>query len=398
MGRSALCAVFLLSSVLVGSIEAATAEKHEKGEGFATVRAVALAEDVARTWPRFRFVQADQQGRVVVLRSDDLTLYSLSPGGKLLARGALEGSLEPPEGSEGIDSARLSPAGDVWVTYTPMKYLEVFRGEKSVQRVETKWLVSSIAAGDGPIVSVLPGAMDMVAPELPVLQSPPLVIRWDGKGWETWIPGTISDEPRKSGVGPMEQMRGQYGTLLLVAPNGQLWIADQYANRLRHFTASGELKDELRIASGEVTWAERSEEEYARLEKVGAKQGFAFDRKKVSSTIAKPVYRSLTLGRDGLIYLLAETQDGIALDRFDPLFPSYDRVLLRDLSLPVGPVNLVAGAHSLIVAPRLAREGLWEIPNEALLEADWRQVPDASINSTPIPVRQPNHPGEKGAP
>ncbi len=94
----------------------------------------------------------------------------------------------------------------------------------------------------------------------------------------------------------MEHMRGQYGTLLTVAPNGQLWIADRYAQRLRHFTASGELAESLRIDSGEVTWAERSEEDYARLGKIGSPAGVCL--------------RS------------------------------------REDSLPAGPVNLVAGAHS----------------------------------------------------
>lgn len=397
MFRSALCAA-LLSSSVVGSLEAATTEVPAKEKGFATVRALAVGDYAAQSWPRFQFVQADQQGRVVVLRSDDLTLYSLTSGGKLLPRGALEGALEPSKDGLGLDTARLSPAGDVWVTYSPMKYFEVFRGGRSVQRMESKWLISAVAAEDGPIVSVLPGAMDMPAPELPVLQSPPLVTRWDGKRWETWIQGAVSDEPRKSGVGPMEQMRGQYGTLLEVAPNGQLWVADRYANRLRHFTASGELKEEVRIGKGDVTWAERSEEEYKHLEKVGASQGFAFDRKKISATIAKPVYRAMTLGRDGSIYLLAETKDGVALDRFDPSYPSYDRVLLGELPLPVGPIHLVAGAHSLFVAPRQAREGLWEIPNETLLEADWQQVSEASVNGTPVPPRPNEQPTEKGAP
>ncbi|HEV7672650.1 MAG TPA: hypothetical protein VGS22_29370 [Thermoanaerobaculia bacterium] len=397
MKRFAVPVAFLIAGLLAHVSPASEKQEPEKAKGFATVRALAMADYSARTWPRFQFIQADQLGRVFVLRGDDLTLYSLSPTGKLLARGALEGGAEPPEAGQGIDSAALSPAGDVWVTYTPMKFLEVFRGGKSVQRVESKWLVSAIAADDGPVVSVLPGAMDMPAPELPVLEAPPLVNRWDGKRWNTWIEGAVSEEPRKPGAGPMEHMRGQYGTLLLVAPNGQLWMADRYANHLRHFTASGELKDEVRVGSGEVTWSARSEEDYARLEKAGAKEGFAVDRNKVSSTIAKSAYRAMTLGRDGLIYLLAETKDGIALDRFDPSYPTYDRVLLGDLPLPAGPIHLVAGAHSLLVAPRLAREGLWEIPNETLVEADWRQVLEASVNGTPIPLRPPNLP-EKGAP
>ncbi len=364
----------------------------KKQEGFARVQAIALPDNPATAWPGIQFVQADKQGRVFLLRGDTLELFALSPGSKLVPRGLLEGAEEQGEKGGWVDTAALSAAGDVWVTFMPPNQLEVFRGGKSALRLESKWLVSAVAAADGPVVGVLPGEFDRVTGEAPRLAAPPLIKAWDGKRWETLVDGAVPDGREATGASEMEWLRGQFGTLIALAPNGQLWVADRNAYRVRRFTASGLPKDELRVGSGEVGWSERSDEAFARLEKSSAAQGYSFDRTKVSSVVAKPLYRAMTVGRDGSVYLIAETNDGLALDRFDPTFPAYDRVLLAGVTLAPGRITLASGAHSLLLAPRLAKDGLWEIPEEALLEADWREVPDASVNGTPIPSRPPDPP------
>ncbi len=363
------------------------ATENTRGQGFAQVHAQALADNPATAWPEIQFVQADKQGRVYLLRGDTLDLYALTPGGRLVSRGKLEGEVPRAEG-DWVDAAALSAAGDVWVTFMPSDKLEVFRGGKSAVRLESKWMVSAVAADDGPVVGVLPAELDVVSAESPRLDAPPLVKKWDGKRWETLVEGEAPAEPGPASSG-IEHLRGQFGTLIALAPNGQLWVADRNAYRLRRFTASGVQKEDVRLGKGEVVWSQRTDEDFSRLEKSSAAQGFSFDRKKVSQVQAKPHYRTMTVGRDGLVYLIAETADGLALDRFDPSYPAYDRVLLAGVSLAPGRITLAAGAHSLFLAPRLAKDGLWEIPEEALREADWREVPDATVNGTPIPPREP---------
>ncbi|MEP7012832.1 MAG: hypothetical protein ABJC13_21120 [Acidobacteriota bacterium] len=388
----------------LGAVQASRAPKaveknaERKGaEGFAQLRALALPDNPATAWPGIQFIQADKQGRAYLLRGDTLDLFALTSAGRLVPRGQLEGAEAQDEKGGSVDTASLSPAGDVWVTYRTPNRLEVFRGGQSELRLESKWLVSSLAADDGPVVGVLPGELDLVTGEAPQLAAPPLIKKWDGKRWETLVDGAVPDERETTGASPMESLRGQFGTLIALAPNGQLWVADRNAYRLRRFTASGLLKDELRVGKGEVVWAERSEEDYAHLEKSSAAVGFTFDRKKVSPVVARPLYRAMTVGRDGLVYLICETNDGLALDRFDPSYPAYDRVLLAGVTLAPGRITLAAGAHSLILAPRLAKDGIWEVPEEALQDADWREVPEASVNGTPIPPREPK-PAPTGAP
>lgn len=360
-----------------------------KVEGFAPVRAEAVADNPATAWPGIQFVRADKQGRVTLLRGETLDLFALTSAGKLVSRGRLEGAEEQGQGNGWVKEAVLSPAGDVWVTLKGLNRLEIFRGGKSESRLDSKWLVSSIAAGDGPIVSVLPGELDLATGETLRLAVPPLIKEWDGKRWVTLTDGEDVGEQKTEGAAQGEWMRGRFGTLIAIAPNGQIWLADKNSHRLRRFTASGTLKDDLRVGDAEVAWSDRPEEDYERLEKLSAAEGFAFRRGNVSPVVAKPVYRALAVGRDGFVYLLAETKEGTALDRFDPSYPAYDRVLLNGLPLSAGQVTMAAGAHSLVLAPRMAKEGLWEIREEALADADWREVPDASVNGTPIPPREP---------
>ncbi len=387
-----LLAFGLASNLAAGEPPAASKVGEKKLEtkkesGFAQVRALALPDNPATLWPDIQFVQADKQGRVFLLRGDTLDLFALSPGGRLLARGQLEGAETRADSGAWVDAVALSAAGDTWVTLTGLERLEVFRGGKSALRLKSKWLVSSVAADDGPVVGVLPGELDLVAGEAARLAVPPMVQRWDGKRWETLVDGEVPSD-RRSGFG-LGYLRGQYGNLIALAPNGQLWVADRNAYRLRRFTASGLPKDELRIGKGGVEWSERTEEDFARLEKISKENGYPFDRKRVSPTVAAPHYRGMVVGRDGRVYLIAETSHGLALDRFDPSYPSYDRVLLGGVVPSEGPMTFAAGAHALVLAPRMAKDGLWEIPEEALQEADWREVPDASVNGTPIPPREP---------
>ncbi len=387
---------FGLSLVLLAHTAALVAAEAKK-EGFAQVRAQPLVDNPAAGWPEMQFVQADKQGRVVVLRGDTLELFALTPSGRFVARGKLEDG-GPRSENDWIEAAALSPAGDVWVTLMGLNRLEIFRGGKSTLRLESPWMVSSVAADDGPVLGVIPAELNTSSPESLRLAAPPLIKRWDGKAWETLVEGEVPPSRKTSGASPMEWFRGQFGTLIALAPNGQLWLADRNAFRLRHFTASGLLKDELRAGKGEVVWAKRTGEDFARLEKSGAAVGFSFDPKKVSPVAAKPTYRAMAVGRDGLVYLLAETSAGLALDRFDPAYPAYERVLLSGVTFGTGPVALVAGAHSLFLAPRMAKDGLWEIPEDELQNADWREVPEATVNGTPIPPRQPEPAPVQGGP
>ncbi len=326
----------------------------------------------------------------MILRSDELSIHQLTPGGRLVAKGFLAGASE--EKDRFVDAAALSPAGDVWVVFGPPNQLEVFRTGKSVLRLECSWVVSAVAAApEGPIVAVLPAELDSPTAASYRTPIPPLLERWDGKRWETLVEGVIGPDRATTGASHLEFLNG-FSSLMTLSTNGHLWVADKNAARLRHFSALAELKEEIRIGPGEVEWAQRTPEDFERMEKVAQGSGFKFDRRTVSAVQATSVYRAIVEGRDGLVYLLAETRDGLALDRFDPKLPSYDRVLLTKLELPLGRITLAAGAHSLLIGARLARDGIWEIPNEVLDEADWRQVPEATVNGTPIPERKAEPP------
>jgi len=354
----------------------------------------------SQTWDETQFIQADKQGRVFVLRGSPVLEVFALEGGELKSKGRLEGPTVGRDDGGAVSLASLSAAGDVWVLFTGPTTLETFEGVKRAQTIESTWKISDLAAGSGePIASVIPVELNTPSPESPTLLRPPQIRRWDGKRWETTIEGDYSDEEAPGAVSWNLRFSAVYSSLLALTPERHLWVANQYAARLRHYSPSGVLKGELVLGSGKVAWSESKpadrEALQLRLDAALKKSGFSATMS-APGTVPRATYRAITVGLDGYVYLVAETENGLALDRFQPNLPSYERLLLSDCEIGPGRPSLAAGRHELVLGARQGKGGSWEIPYEMLDGAKWKPVPGAVLDGAvieraedPLPVGTP---------
>lgn len=364
--------------LLVLPLTSPAAKAEEPGYSKITAHPVALP---SRGWPASQVLQADKQGRVFLLRTDTLDVFQISRDGELAPKGSLLREGEPLKRPP-LQGGALSPAGDAWLLFSFPNHLYVIQGER-VASLEAPWLVSAVAMDGGePLVAVLPGEMASAAPSVSRLDAPPLLQQWDGKRWNTVLEGRFQQE-RAAGVSLPEQLRGEFAVLLALTPERHLWMADRHVYRLRRFSPSRRLLDELVVGEGKVRWKQRSEEEWARTETLSKKGGLPFSRRNLSAVRAEEAIRAMAVGRDGALYLLVKTEKGLALDRFQPGLVALDRVLLSGFGIP-GKVMMAAGTQGLYISAWASREGLWHIDAETLLDADWRPVPEAVLNGAPL--------------
>lgn len=350
---------------------------------FSDLSASLLPDLPSRSWGADQqVIQADKHGRVAVLRRTTLEVYELTGSGKLLAKGRLgkDRSFSP----KGYDArAVMSPDGDEWVVYTKPNYLYIFQGDE-MTAIEAPWEVSGLAADGGDLLLALaPAEMTTTSPSMLRLTALPLLQQWDGSRWSTLVEGPFPWGPPE-GVNSAEFMRS-YSALLALTPEHKLWMANEFAYHLRRFSPSGALQEDLTVGGGKVVWSERTEEEWAKAEAAAKKGGMAgWSRRSLSPVRAETALRGMTVGRDGAVYLLAETKQGLALDRYQPYLLSLDRVLLKGIEPPPGRLTLAAGKEGLYIAGFAGRDGIWRIDSEDLEKADWKPVPGAVLNGQPL--------------
>lgn len=380
------------ASCFLSGLAYAAAQEAPGDPRYSTVRATRL-DLASKAWEELQFIQADLQGRLFVLRgSPVLEVYRLE-GADLRLDQALEGATAgvPPD-AMWVEQARLSRAGDRWFLFVKPTTIEVFEGGKRTQTIKSHWEVTDLAAGaPGLVVAVSNSEIDTSTPEGPGLWRPPLVREWDGKRWNTKVEGAYRDEETRPGASKRLQDLAAYSSRLAFTPEGRFWVANAYAPRLRHYSASGVLEDEIVLGDGKVRWLDAKPEniaaQQAEIDAALARGGF---RAKLGAPTTAPreAYRGLTVGRDGYIYLLAETDQGLALDRYLPSLPTYERVLLSGLDLGPGRPSFVAGRHALVFGARFGKGGTWELSYEDLGEAKWKSVVGATRNGIEIEARR----------
>jgi len=378
--------------LLVGFVAAGTARGvSSDAPTFSAITPIPL-DLSSKSWGEVQFIQADLQGRIFVLRgSPTLEVFALE-GVSLRSLGKLAGATAGISAdSMQVQLATLSRSGDAWYLFVPTTTIEVFEGGKRTRSLVSHWEVTDLASGSSePTVAVTSTEFDTPSPEGPTLDHPPLVRRWDGKAWETTIQGEYHDEKARPGVSWHHLDLAASSMLLAFTPEGQLWVANAYTSRVRHFSALGRLEDEIVVGDGKIRWAERNQEEIQRIE---AKLGTQFQQSgakaagAISSTVPRATHRALALGRDGYVYLLGEADEGMVLDRYLPSLPTYERLVLVGCDLGVGRISFAAGRHALILGARLGNGGIWEIPYEALSAAKWKSVQGVTRNGIELPSK-----------
>lgn len=326
-----------------------------------------------------QFLQVDRAGHVFLFREASCELFQISAGRGLIPKGRLQrkGAAAP---EAPVAAAARGLTGAAWALFSFPNHIDLIDGDKA-EHLESPWIVSDLVLNGGePWVAVIPAEMATAAPDTLRLAAPPLLMSWDGKRWTTLVEGRFAAK-RLKGVSRPEQLRGEFAVLLAATPERRIWAADEHAYRLRRFSPSGSLEDELVVGEGQVRWRERTAEEWDQAGAAAKEAGLSFDRRSLSATRPEEVVRALASGRDGSVFLLVQSEKGLSLDRFNPALVTLDRVPLTGVDASPDRLALAAGSGGLYLA---SREGVWTIDAEALDHADWQHVPEAVLNGQPL--------------
>jgi hypothetical protein len=373
-------------ALTIAAVTTAAAPRH------LTAERVALAA----SWKAPLFVQADAAGRVMLLRSDTLEVYPLTPKGTLGTPSKLERL--PGDEAPFIREAALSPDGGAWLLLDVAAGPRLFHAGKEVLAPELGWRPAAVALPRGqPMVAVFPVHAHEVKLAVradgkvvvDAKEPPPLLVGLAGSEWQVVVREEYEFGSRHWHEADA-RMRLERGVRLAGDAKGGVWLADEYGYRLRSYSPAGQLRAELTVGSGKVAVVERSSADIERrLGEVAESTGRKVDPVSVRFTAARAV-DGLAAGRDGRIYLLVEAAGGrdkahLAIDRFDPNGPSLERLALGELDAIAGRISVASGRDGLYVAAFSGQGGIWRLPWEQLEEARWERVPEAKLDGHPLP-------------
>lgn len=342
-------------------------------------------------WEGQQYLQADQKGRVYLLRAPELEVYPIQRNGELGKPVKLKTASR---NDTPLVQAALSPDGRDWLllSFGVSKKLRYFPGgeEKMVSGVEA-WNVASAGLPGGTIVAGVKAGQKASAVAVPVPDTPPLLLRWTGTKWETLVSepldfAAVSADPDNPVFNQqlIKALEASRESLLANGRKGSLWMASRHTYRLRHFSAGGRLLTDLRLGKQKVEIVDRTPEEL-RSAKAAAKEAKPGQRRLAESILSAPAARkaidTFTVAPDGVVYLVTSSMTegkGAALDRFDPARGALERA---EIQLPAseGRLQIAAGQDGLYFAGGTGAAGRWRLSWEALADAEWEEVAEAKI-------------------
>lgn len=168
--------------------------------------------------------------------------------------------------------------------------------------------------------------------------------------------------------------------------DGHVWVADDYAYRVREFSPGGRLLTEIAVAEIAFGIVERPEAEYLEIAEAITRQGGRLPMGLGEGP--KAAILGLAV-RDGWVYLFVEDDGQVVLDRWDPVNLFLERARLAG-DVPAEKLSVAAGAEGLFVLTLAgpAEEG-WRIGWSSLETASWTPVEGATVNGLPIVDRRP---------
>ncbi len=330
-------------------------------------------EDSAAT----QFLAADTKGHPFLLRGDTLEVFGLGADAAFNRRA---GQLACDRSRGPAYAAAMDPDGSMWAVGWPNEVV-LCDHDKEQHPDGLRSLISSLAySASGPLVAVTSIGPPADASEPRIQKTIPRVLGLADGRWQpvVWAPVPSF---REMPANPLAEGKAQTDSLVCTAKNDATWLAYWNRYRLQKVSKDG-VEREVVVGSGDVVWQGLSKKEEEHEALVRSAQGA--DRILLppsGATMPRGVVRALVCGRDGYIYLVVSTPEGMALDRFNPTQNLLERVMLDGVAVSTGPMTAAFAGDELWLAGRLAADGLWKIPVEVLMAAQWQPVQDVRTTS-----------------
>lgn len=334
----------------------------------------------ATAWKGRQFLQADEKGRLFLLRADSLEVFPFSSDGALGDPRQL-GTAMPIE----ILRAAMSADGD-WLLSQGFE-VRLFRGSKEEPVASPTWFVTGMGfLGSTPVISGLPALLIHQAAskseDLP--RDSPVIAQWDGDSWEPLVSGAIDEQAKQR----PSWLHEEHSCRLIGTSSGKLWAALEYRPLLREYSASGQLFTEVVVGKGEATQRDEARDIATADRKEGAAMAAELGLSNpvpVFSVTGRIVTRTLAEGYDGRIYVLTlggsgKFGSGPVLQRYDPVTQQLDELPLQ---MPDPLLSSMASTpDALYIASIETKLGIWRLPWEDLDKADWRSVSPVTVRSS----------------
>jgi len=252
-------------------------------------------------------------------------------------------------------------------------------------------VISSLTySRSGPLVAVTDLGPAPGAAEARYKMTEPRVFGLKDDRWEPIAWGRVSEvkEMPANPLALMAEGKAESDALICAGRKDAIWRASWNAYRLQKLSSSEKPERELVVGKGEVEWQKLDKEEQARETGDRRVQGLHLVAFGAGSSAPAPrgVVRALLCAADGVLYLIVSTDDGLALDRFDPSQNLLERVLLDGAKVSSsGPMTAAFSGDELWFGGRLTRDGLWRISPDDLAAARWKPVKGVSIDGKPMP-------------
>jgi hypothetical protein len=330
-----------------------------------------------------QFLAANTKGQLFLLRGDTLEVFRLGSDGGFDRR---VGKLACKPFSGSAYAAAMDPTGSSWAVSSAHE-VELCDFEKERRPEGLQWVISSRS---GPLIAVTDLGPAPGAAEARYKRTEPRVFGLKDDRWEAvaWGPISESKEMPENPLTLMAEGKAESDALICTGRKESIWRASWNAYRLQKLSSSEKPEREIIVGKGEVEWQKLDKKEQAREagdRKVQGLQLVAFGAGS-SAPVPRGVVRALLCAPDGALYLIVSTDDGLALDRFDPSQNLLERVLLDGAEVSAsGPMSATFSGDELWLGGRLARDGLWRISPEDLAAARWKPVKGVIIDGKPMP-------------
>jgi hypothetical protein len=345
-----------------------------------------------------QFLAVDSKGNPVLLRGDTLEVFRLGADASFdrrLGKLACNRSAD----SASAYSAAMDPGGSTWAVSSPSEVALCDFAKEQRPPGLVDWVISTVTySRSGPLVAVTslgppPDATNYFK------GTEPRVFGLADDRWQPIVSVPIQTSKKKMpadrvaaqaeinarAMETLAEGKAESDALICTTPKGEIWLASWNSYRLQRVSASEKPERperEVVVGSGEVEWPKVAKQEHEREARDRKAQGVEGIPSTVGGAFPRAVVKGLVCGRE--IYLVVSTDDGLALDRFNPSQNVLERVLLDGATVSSGPMTAALGGDQLWLAGRFASDGRWRISLEDLATAHWKPVKDVKVDGKPV--------------